>query len=591
MSTNSVMSGLHLQPGERTLIGIRNAIEALVYSKPTHSFVVQIWCLWGAHFIILFFSLIGITARYRRGNGWVFIKDESGFIRPNPAITTQGLYAIYAVFFCIAAPIYPLKNIPTNAAFAWELITFIPLGIAFHAITWSTALAPTTTLAFLSPSSIPSRSLLPGRVFSAVAILSLIAFLASLTPTLYHTAHYRSLVYAGVNSALTNINTALATPGNTADTRALLALASDSIPLQNNSRAFLGAVRRLTMIYFSWAVVWIAIYIPTALRLLFTLQQRRSRLQRSLKSLKVLEELVTNDGIEAAAVAAHQLPVLDRVVIRSRSEPSGYRVPAPQYVPTSHSTGYHTIIASFDADHRELSSGDLSRGLAAFDSASPLIPSSPPPEAVELLALESELLSSSVSSSYASSTACSSFTSPSTTSLSNPTPRKVKGNGRPTTSGSQKIAAAKHFAEKLMDDFGIGGIGQRRETEKELESDRTKVRGEEVNVALGKTSKLLATIGLQFVMTVIMTTSYFIFCVRIIRGTITPAEIRTTFVIWTGWTFVGPAFLGSLLFAILSIRDTPATAQVLLTPADLEYAPSPTPAPTPASMPTPSAPS
>lgn len=69
-----------------------------------------------------------------------------------------------------------------------------------------------------------------------------------------------------------------------------------------------------------------------------------------------------------------------------------------------------------------------------------------------------------------------------------------------------------------------------------------------------------------------------------------PIEINTLFITWTGWTFAVPAFVGSLLFAILSVRDTPTAVSPTspsLAPSPLidpDYSPSaaiPTPLPTP----------
>lgn len=351
-------------------------------------------------------------------------------------------------------------------------------------------------------------------------------FIASLVPSFYTTAHYRGIVFTEVELALAQIDAALLDGAD--QTQAILTLAESWQPLAADAARLVKSHRQLIITYFSWAVFWICvrgprawaggvlltrcdfvrqIYLPTAVRLLMTLVQRRQRLQRSLKSLKVLGELVTNDDLEAAAVAATQLPVLERSVSRAEA---GHR-PARPY--SSHPAGH-------EMDNKRGSPALVPIPDARFDPDSDL-PTKTKPEAIELLSLSSPPYASSDSTTSLSSHGKSEGGSYPLPELL--PPRKLKSNGRPSTSGSQKIAAAKQFAEKLMDDFGLSNSSQGGRREQGAETDRTASRGAEVRVALRKTSKLIATIGVQLFLVLIMASSYFAFC----RASSLPDRIAT----------------------------------------------------------------
>ncbi|KAL8281275.1 hypothetical protein RQP46_006309 [Phenoliferia psychrophenolica] len=550
MDAADALAGIHLQRGQSLLSGIQDALAGLVYQSPTHSFIVQVWALYAIHLLVLLFSVIGIVARYRRGNGWIFVCDDSGYLRPNPALATQGLFAIYAIFFCIAAPLYPLKRAPTDSAFAWELVTFVPLGMAFHTVTWATALAPTTA-AFLSNGGRPERSVIKGRIASTLAIVLLVLFIASLVPAFFLTTHYRAIVFTEVEAALAGIEIAIQSGASQTD--ALMTLSQSWMALSGDAQSLVNSHRQLIITFFSWALFWVSIYFPSAIRLLMTLVQRRQRLQRSLKSLKVLGELVTHDDLEAATFAdATQLPALEPTMSRAEG---GHRASSESGSSVKDLHISNTALVPLPS-LPEADDDDVEESPMEFLSSQR--PTSSPPQSL-----------SSSFSTLAKSTSTSSFTA---------LPRKVKSSNRPSTSGSQKIAAAKQFAEKMMDDFGrLGGSGSSEsEREKREETDGTKSRGVEVRLALDKTTRLITTIGVQLFLCLTMVSSYLAFCILVLAGIKSPVEVNTLFITFCGWTFAGPALVGSLLFAILSIRDTPRTPSPTLSTAVInpDYSPS-----------------
>ncbi|KAL8293236.1 hypothetical protein RQP46_000930 [Phenoliferia psychrophenolica] len=562
MDMASMMAGLHLQPGQSMLSGIQDMIEAQVYTTPSPSFRRQVWALVGMSACIIVLTVAGVTMRYRRGTGWLFIWDDQGYLRPNPSITTQSLFAIYSVVFIIAAPFYPLASNPSNAAFALTISAFPPLGLALSMMAWSTALATTASPAFLALSPVRrTRSLAKGRLATFIAIGSIVGYLGCVLRIMVLLSNSRATVMAGTQEMLAHIAAALAPGGS--ESAGLMALQEDGPAVVMESARLNSRSHALIYSYCGWCGFWMAVYLPSAFRLLVTLLQRRRRLIRSFKSLRILSDLVTTDEKEEEASAASpQLPPL---------------APNSQFSPSIKAHG-----STYGDDYDDVKFPPQSSP-SPSDS---MWQQSPRPDSYkEYLSSASDFELVRVKSSENHPSSYPAILRKSSTSSSS---SALPVGGRSSTPAT----AARHFAERLMDDVGIGsGSGIRRKRSvAQRRSNGTGTRGLEVGSLLRKTNRLLITISVQLVLTLAMASSALGFCGVAAAGNATPAQINSMYTSWVGWSVSGPGLVGALLFCILSLRDRPTKASppVLAPPVvkSADFAPPTTPfTPSPPSSP------
>ncbi|KAM0755635.1 hypothetical protein T439DRAFT_375960 [Meredithblackwellia eburnea MCA 4105] len=580
--TSTGLGGLvkNLQPGESVLDAVKNTLESALYLHHTSAFKQEAWTLFSLNLLILFLSVLGIVCRFTRGHGWLFVRDDSGLVRPNAALVVQALFALYSICFMITVPTFSLSPCPTNAAFVFFLLSYVPLGFAFHTMTWSTALAPTTSLVLLTPRTTQVvHSRWRRRAATYTAIFIGILFPTSLIPPVYYTVRVRMQALPAVYALLEKIEEVKNAGGS--DNDALFALVPLYPPVLTLFNRLTKLSRSLVIVFFAWAVTWMLVYFPTAIRLLSTLRQRRQRLLRSLRSLRTLEELVTNEEHEAKVLAASQLPP-----ISAPSSPTLPRRPAPASMMPNNLEAYYELpeqvrLARTDlaalADPSSPQSASSSKLSHSPPSTTQLSPSLTHSDVEEIKSPDSTTGSGSSLSRFVpvlKRTPSSDSTNirgesnevVTSTHLEVPRVRKKKSK-RPGTAESA-TKRARYFAEKLMDEFGIGGAeagGARSRRiefdsgEKIPETDKTASRREEICAALEKTNRFFLTLSIQACLTLVMVVSYLVFCIAVISGFIPSERMQTVFFCWTGWTFAGPALFGSFIFAIISFSSPPAT--------------------------------
>ncbi|KAL8276671.1 hypothetical protein RQP46_010939 [Phenoliferia psychrophenolica] len=249
------------------------------------------WSMFACAVLVVFLTGVGLTARYVRGVGWLYAKDESGLVRPNGAVLTQIYLALYAICFMVVIQTYSLQQTPSQGAFIFFLASFAPLVLAFHSTVHATALAPTRALSLPRPLS-PSHDGLhrPPSAFSksgnwlffgtaAFAPLSIIPSIVLLSNARKEEqGAWRVLVYGLQESP---------------------AVASEVYDrYEDVLRAqvhVLRYYRAYTGTWCVWLLVWMLIYIPSSIRLVRSLRSRYRRFLRSWNSLRVLEEMTLNE--------------------------------------------------------------------------------------------------------------------------------------------------------------------------------------------------------------------------------------------------------------------------------------------------------
>lgn len=173
---------------------------------------------------------------------------------------------IYSGFYLISLrTVFLSDKIPTNLAFIWQLVSWTPLGFAFIFITWSTILAPTTSLSFLNKNnrstflSTHRRS----RNISYFAILTATVFQVSLIGPAYHTTKSRrNMLEAGVE--LMSQLTAVKIKGT--GVQGLLALEPAFEFFIVQSKHLSKWYRISVGVYCSWTVLWVFVSTESSLQ-------------------------------------------------------------------------------------------------------------------------------------------------------------------------------------------------------------------------------------------------------------------------------------------------------------------------------------
>ncbi|KAL8278396.1 hypothetical protein RQP46_009288 [Phenoliferia psychrophenolica] len=167
----------------------------------------------------------------------------------------------------------------------------MPLIGALYTMVWATALAPTTSMSFLSSSS--TRPLAThGRLASGIAIGVGVIIIASLIPITVLMSRAHTVEFGAIDELLVALDSAKAANQSLSGLTGLLPLYSE---IADVSATFLVYYRAMTGLYFAWMCLFLIVYIPTVIRLLLSLHNRKRRFLRSLRSLRVLDEIVTQD--------------------------------------------------------------------------------------------------------------------------------------------------------------------------------------------------------------------------------------------------------------------------------------------------------
>ncbi|ORY37885.1 hypothetical protein BCR35DRAFT_336589, partial [Leucosporidium creatinivorum] len=150
-----------LPPGADVFEALKTTItEAVGNPMLTGAKKIVFWVLVGAHALVVLLALSGIAIKYKRGGGWLFTRDAgTGFWRPSASIVPQALFAVYggcelltpfsgptsvaggplrSTVFLINVPTCVLVRQPSYGAYLFSVLSYIPIGLAFHATVWST---------------------------------------------------------------------------------------------------------------------------------------------------------------------------------------------------------------------------------------------------------------------------------------------------------------------------------------------------------------------------------------------------------------------------------------------------------------------
>lgn len=125
--------------------------------------------------------------------------------------------------------------------------------------------------------------------------------------------------------------------------------------------------------------------------------------------------------------------------------------------------------------------------------------------------------------------------------------------------------SARLMAERIMCEVGLDVPGDTESTlgrsfslrlgrAIDVGEARSKVRMVELEQILERTGRMMWSIVAQLGVTVLMGGSYATFCILTLTGVIGAQELKEDFARWTGWTFVGPAMVGTIIFLFLSFR-------------------------------------
>ncbi|KAI5474346.1 hypothetical protein MNV49_003512 [Pseudohyphozyma bogoriensis] len=540
-----------LEPGEDVFDYISRYITDALHPMPTKALKIDVAFMMVVHTIIMLLSLVGIYARYKNGQAW-FFRVEQGLVRPNAAVVVQ------------------------------------------HVVAWVTAVAPTTSVAIVSTSSFPrlSRSIAIRRFQSFFAIFTLVIFVLSFALPAYYIAIGRNRVFRA-EVALFDKVAAIKASGQ--GEIGLLSAVPEFEELQSAGDQLLYYFRIVVGLYFAWGVCWMVVYVPTATRLVSLLRQRRRRFRRAIKSLRVLDDIVSEE-------ASAKPPVIPFPSVPFASPPPRITTTTPSARnslnrshrvsrPTSYFDPYGAgsplesppppFPSSPPLSPREFASSSSSPKAPSYHS--PTLPQFPPPARTPAIEVEAP------------------GAAPPLPALEPPPPRRKKPSSRPSTGDSlevpprtrrkkpssrpgtgdstsstgRKVAQARDYAEKLMEEVGLtdgrlflrrGGSGKGDEEAPRPLKPATMVRIEEAMDQLVKTNRLLLTLGLQLVVTLTMCASYFSFCIYILSGRGNSA-LHSVYISWIGWTFAGPALVTSSVFAIFSLRSPPPSPSNALTPS------------------------
>ncbi|KAI5478232.1 hypothetical protein MNV49_005297 [Pseudohyphozyma bogoriensis] len=323
-----LISSLDLSSGAEDIFSqVRTLINNNAFPEPSSAFKIEVWCLFVAHALVMVLSIFGVVARYWRKTGWLFAKEDNGLVRPNTAIVTQLCFMLYSFFVLIVTPTYSFKSHPTEAAFVFLMLSFIPLGVAFHFTVWATTLAPSTSLKFLS-SGRPTRVTRHGKLTTYLMSLILALFiLATIPPTIIMSFTHRQEM-ATVRDLLGLVDEAEKGGQGLAGLAVLLPDYEKMVELKER---FLHEYYALAGVYLFFLVLWICAYVPAAIRLISTLHTRKCAFERSINSLKVLDDIVTTDGQDDTTNAKPEFTI----VVEGNSVP----LTTVAYPPRAHRRG------------------------------------------------------------------------------------------------------------------------------------------------------------------------------------------------------------------------------------------------------------
>ncbi|KAM0746322.1 hypothetical protein T439DRAFT_350589 [Meredithblackwellia eburnea MCA 4105] len=461
----SALAGLlsNLQPGENVYDAIRQFANSQAYPEPSAVLKKEVWALFVCHAVVF----VGIFARYVRGTGWLFARDSSGLIRPNTAVATQICFAVFSA--------YSLQSHPSTPAFIFLMLSYIPLGLALHVTVWATALAPTTSLSFLSNS--PRGESKHARLTSALFIAACIFFPLSVIPSTVLMTLLRKKQFHAIDTFLAALDKAKA--DNVPVASALPTFLPYYTDINNIAARFLVIYRSLAGTYFGWIVIWGVIYVPTAIKLIHTLHSRKRRFLRSLRSLKVLDDIVTNDEEHQRSAGVPEKTMPPPSARWSRSPPQ--------------SPAYHS---------RSFTLPPLTAVQLAIRSGSP------------------------------------------TDDASSITTEKTG-----TTAAEKVRSAREEFSDKMKE---VGKKLGKERAQEVAQPSRAQTHIDDLELTLAKTQRMLTTILIQFVLTVIMALVLGSFAAFLFRSSLVTAN--NLFTSWTGWTFVVPGLIGSSVFALFSVR-------------------------------------
>ncbi|KAM0787228.1 hypothetical protein ACM66B_006466 [Microbotryomycetes sp. NB124-2] len=251
------------------------------------------WIFVALHILILLLSVVGVVARYRKRTLWFFACDSnSGLWRPCPSVVPQVLFAMYTLFH----------------ATTFTLASYLPLGLALHAITWSTFCVASHASALPNFSPLIRREKSLWKAWAGVWVA--VAFVVCIVPVLAYVTVLSRRVQDEWQGVLSIIDRQAVPPSQLSALLASLIPRFRSMTHETNRLHIL--YRVVVGLYGLWAVVWSLVYVPSALRLLIVLKQRIDHIKTSIKSLHVVNSLV--DGTLKETTSA---PLGEQAQVRS----------------------------------------------------------------------------------------------------------------------------------------------------------------------------------------------------------------------------------------------------------------------------------
>lgn len=164
---------------------------------------------------------------------------------------------LYSIFhLSVLTTSFLTNKVPSNLAFVWGMISFTPLGFAFIFITWSTILAPTTSLSFLNIRNNATLVKKSGRTVSYIAILTAILYQLSLIYPAVYTARARSSWASTGLNFMTSVALVLK-EGTGIPGLLLLEPSFDSFKVA--SIELMRWYRVSVTVYCSWTLVWVLV--------------------------------------------------------------------------------------------------------------------------------------------------------------------------------------------------------------------------------------------------------------------------------------------------------------------------------------------